>query len=418
MTMKEDTAELYRQREKRVNDAIALRVPDRIPLLVMFGFFPAKYAGMTIEEVMYDPDKLGDAQLKTLLEFKPDMDQNPYGIRFLGPILEALDFKQLRWPGHGMAVNHTYQFVEGEYMGADEYDHFLLDPSDFMMRKYWPRVCGTLKGFEKLPPLHGIITYYMGIPFGLAPFSLPEVAEALEAIQKAGQESVRIASYSRRYTQKAREEGFPMQTGAFTQAPFDTLGDFFRGTKGIMLDMYRRPDTLIKACEKLLPIMFETAVNATRASGNPRVFIPIHKGLDGFMSPEQFKKFYWPTLRELMVALIKEGCNPCPLWEGDCTSRLQIIKDIPVGKACYAFEATDMFKAKEVLGDTVCIRGNVPLSILVTGTPDDVKAYCKKLIDVCGKGGGFIMDAATGLDDAKAENVRTMFEFTREYGVY
>jgi uroporphyrinogen-III decarboxylase len=77
-----------------------------------------------------------------------------------------------------------------------------------------------------------------------------------------------------------------------------------------------------------------------------------------------------------------------------------------------------MFKAKEVLGDTVCIRGNVPLSILITGTPDDVKAYCKKLIDVCGKGGGFIMDSATGLDDAKAENVKTMFEFTREYGVY
>jgi uroporphyrinogen-III decarboxylase len=77
-----------------------------------------------------------------------------------------------------------------------------------------------------------------------------------------------------------------------------------------------------------------------------------------------------------------------------------------------------MFKAKEVLGDTVCIRGNVPLSILVAGTSDDVKAYCKKLIDVCGKGGGFIMDAATGLDDAKPENVRAMFEFTKEYGVY
>src|SRR4030042_6491909 len=138
----------------------------------------------------------------------------------------------------------------------------------------------------------------MGTPVGVAPFSLPEVIEALEAIQKAGQESVRIASYSRLFTEKAKEAGFPMQFGAFTQAPFDTLGDFFRGTKGIMLDMYRRPDTLIKACEKLLPIMFETAVNATRASGNPRGVIPIHKGLDGFICMVQFKKFYWPTLRE------------------------------------------------------------------------------------------------------------------------
>jgi uroporphyrinogen-III decarboxylase len=418
ITMGKNAEELYKEREKRVNDAIALRVPDRVPILVLFGFFPAKCAGMTVEEVMYDPDKLFEAQMKSLLEFQPDMDQAPFANRFLGPVLEALDFKQLVWPGHGMAANHTYQFVEAEYMTADEYDHFLLDPSDFMVRKYWPRVCGKLKGFEKLAPLHGIITYYMGFNLGIAPFSLPDVAEALAAMQKAGEEAMRIVTYSRRYNQKAREEGFPMQTGAFSQAPFDTLGDFFRGTRGIMLDMYRRPETLIKACEKLLPIMFEIALNATKTSGNPRVFIPIHKGLDGFMSLEQFKKFYWPTLRELMVALIREGLNPCPLWEGDCTSRLDVIKDIPHGKACYAFEVTDMIKAKEVLGGKVCIRGNVPLSLLMMGTPEDVKEFCRKLIDTVGKDGGFIMDASTGLDDAKPENVMAMFVFTREYGVY
>ena len=94
------------------------------------------------------------------------------------------------------------------------------------------------------------------------------------------------------------------------------------------------------------------------------------------------------------------------------------IKDIPAGKACYAFEATDMVKAKEILGDTVCIRGNVPLSIMATGTQDQVRAYCKKLIDTVAKGGGYIMDTSTGLDDAKPENVKALFDFTREYGVY
>ena len=416
--MAETPQELYREREKRVLDAIALRKPDRVPILVLFGFFPAKYVGMTIKEAMYDPDKLFDAQMKTLLEFKPDMDQAPFAIRFLGPILEALDFTQLKWPGHGLTGDHTYQFVEGEYMMPEEYDHFLLDPSDFMVRKYWPRVCGNLKGLEKLAPLHGIITYYMGFNLGIAPFSLPEVAHALQALQKAGGEAARVALYSRRFAEKAREEGFPMQTGAFTQAPFDTLGDFFRGTKGLMLDMYRRPEMVIKACEKLLPMMLETAVNATKMSGNPRVFIPIHKGLDGFMSLEQFRRFFWPTLRELMLALIGEGCTPCPLWEGDCTSRLPIIKDIPEGKACYAFEATDMITAKQMLGDRICIRGNVPLSLLATGTPDGVRAYCKKLLSGCATGGGFIMDSSTGLDDAKPENVRAMFDYTREYGIY
>ncbi len=410
--------ELYREREQRVLDAISLKIPDRIPVMFFFGFFPAKYAGFTVQEVMYDPEKLWKSEEKALSDFPMDMAHNPFPLRFLGPLLETLDFKALVWPGHGLSSNDTYQFVEGEYMKAEEYDHFLLDPTDFMVRRFWPRIYGALKAFEKIPPLHSFITYYMGTPHGFAPFSSPEMAEALEVLKKAGEKSAQVSAYSRKYIQRTRELGFPIQVGGLCQAPFDTLGDFFRGTRGQMLDMYRRPEKVIQACEKLLPIMIEMGVNAARASGIPRVFIPIHKGLDGFMSKEQFKKFFWPTLRELMVALIHEGLTPCPLWEGNCNSRLDIIKDIPIGKACYAFEATDLFKAKEILGDTVCIRGNVPLSILVTGTPDDVRACCKKLIDTVGRGGGYIMDASTGLDDAKPENVRAMFDFTREYGVY
>jgi len=136
------------------------------------------------------------------------------------------------------------------------------------------------------------------------------------------------------------------------------------------------------------------------------------------MSPEQFKTFYWPTLKRLILAFIDEGLNPFVFWEGDCTTRLELIGDIPKGKAVYMFESTNIFKAKEILGDVVCIRGNVPLSILLAGTPDDVKDYCKKLIDVVGKGGGFIMDASTNLDDAKPENLKAMIEFTKEYGRY
>jgi uroporphyrinogen-III decarboxylase len=76
-----------------------------------------------------------------------------------------------------------------------------------------------------------------------------------------------------------------------------------------------------------------------------------------------------------------------------------------------------MVKAKKVLGGKVCIRGNVPLSVLVTGTPESVRQYCKKLIDTVGKDGGYIMDSSTGLDDAKPENVKAMFEFTKDYKV-
>ena len=212
--MKEDAVELYRQREKRVQDAIALRVPDRVPVLVLFAFFPARYCGMTIQELMYDPEKLFQAQWKTMVDFEPDMDNNPFGLRYLGPILETLDFKPLKWPGHGLASDHTYQYVEGDYMKVEEYDHFLLYPTDFMIRKFWPRIFGAMQGLQQLPPLHNIITYYLGIPLGFRAFSLPEVKEALEILMKAGEKSLEIATHSSRFTRQAREAGFPMQFGA------------------------------------------------------------------------------------------------------------------------------------------------------------------------------------------------------------
>lgn len=88
------------------------------------------------------------------------------------------------------------------------------------------------------------------------------------------------------------------------------------------------------------------------------------------------------------------------------------------GRAFNRTAQTDIAKAKAVLGDTVCIMGNVPNGLLLAGTPDDVKDYCKMAIDIAGKDGGYIMDTAVMLDEAKPENVKAMFEFTRQYGVY
>jgi hypothetical protein len=406
--------QLYQEREKRVSDTIALKKPDRIPISVTFGFFPARYCGYTMADMMYDPDKLWEANLKTILDFQPDQAWNPFG-NFKGALLDILDFKQFQWPGRQLDVNVPFQFVESEYMKADEYDHFLSDMTDFMLRRYWPRICGSLKGFEKLSPLRNMITNYMGLGT-FVPFTMPEVQEALEAMKKAGEEVVRIGSYSTRFSAKLKEEGFPLPSGSGTQAPFDTLGDFFRGTKGLMLDMYRQPEMVLKACDHLLPMMAETAIKGAKASSNPRVSIPLHKGIDGFMSLDQFKRFYWPTLRDLMMTLINEGLTPVPFWEGDCLSRLEIIKDIPPAKAMYAFEATDLIKAKDVLGDRISIKGGVPVSILATGTPDDVKVYCKNLIDYVGREGGFLLSTSSSVEDAKTENIRAMFDFTREYG--
>lgn len=409
--------ELFEERNKRVEDAIQLKQPDRVPLLLFFTFFPAKYAGISCEEAMYNYDKLAEVSQKAIVDFDLDGYMNPFGIVAVGPLMEILGDRRFKWPGHGVAPYSTYQFVEGELMKADEYDEFITDTTDYVMRKYLPRALGALEPLRLMPYIPG--QYYLRLLTSTAVFGIPEVAKALETLVKAGTEALKMLAKAAAFTKKMAGLGFPSHFGSVAYAPFDYIGDFYRGTKGIMLDMYRQPDKLLEAMEKITPAIVQAAVDASKKTGINKAFIPLHKGLDGFMSLDQFKTFFWPTLKKTMLALIDNGIVPCALWEGDCTSRLEIIKDIPPGKAVYWFERTDIFKAKKILGDRVCIRGNVPAPLLCTGTPQQVQEYCKKLIDIVGKGGGFIMDGAIGIpDEAKPGNVKAIVDCTKKYGMY
>ncbi len=406
--------EAYRERENRVSDVIALRRPDRVPILLYWGALEGKYAGYSQEEMMADRDKHLEANFRINADFAPDLANPPL---FFGPTLEALDCKLLKWAGHGLSSDLTFQYVENEYMKADEYDHFLDDPSDFMVRRLWPRIFGRLGVFGSLPQLSSITGYAEGI-ISFLPFGLPGGIEALDALRKAGEETVKTLGAMIAHTRRLRSAGVPVAYAGAISTPYDVLGDTLRGSKGIMLDMYRRPDKVIRACEKILPIKVKQAVEGARMSGNPRVLVPLHKGAEGFMSLEQFRRFYWPTLREMLVQMVEAGLTPLVIVEAKYASRLDVIKDVPEGKVIYWFDDTDETLAKKVLGDRVCIVGNIPASVMSVGTTDDVKAACRRLIDEVGKDGGFIMSTASTLDDARIENVRVLVDFTREYGVY
>ena len=411
--------ELYQEREKRFNDAVQLKVPDRVPMAPHFLFFGAKYGGLNCQEAMYDYDRLAEATRKAVVDFDLDAYLNPFPLISLGPVMEMLGYRQFKWPGHGVSVDSTYQYVEQEYMTADEYDAFLNDPTDYILRTYIPRILGALEPLKMLPYIPGV-SYFVGpLLFLSASLAMEPVAQALGTLARAGQESLKMMSRAEALDKEMAELGFPSMVGSYGWAPFDCIGDHFRGTTGIMLDMYDRPEKLLALMDKITPAIIGTAVWLVQQVGIPRCFIPLHKGLDGFMSPKQFETFYWPTLKQVILALIDQNIVPIVLWEGDCTSRLETIADIPKGKAIYFFEGTDMHRAKEVLGGKVCIMGLMPSWILCTGSPQEVRDYCKRLIDVVGKDGGYILNGGVGIpDEARPENVKAMVDFAKEYGVY
>ena len=410
-----ESEEAYEMRARRIADATQLKVPDRVPISPSFGIFPALDNGFTSEECMFDYNKTYTAWMKTLADFEPDTFRLP---NRPGTVWEAVDCKQIKLPGRGIPANSNIQAVEAEWETADEfYDIFLEDPTDFILRVHLPHICGILEPLKALRPIRHAFGYYLGFLSVLPSFGTTEVARAFEELCSAGAQALEWTNFFQAKSLEVMAMGFPSDPGMSANAPFDTIGDLIRGTHGLMLDIYRRPEKLLAAMEKLVPIMIEMGLRA-KDTACPFVGIPLHKGSDGWMSDEQYKTFYWPPLRKVMMGLIDEGLVPVLLFEGENTSRLEIIKDVPKGKAIYRFERVDIRKAKEILGDTVCFRGNVPISLLHAGTPEDVKTYVRELIDVVGENGGLIVDSGCIFDEAKHENVKAMVDCTKEYGVY
>jgi uroporphyrinogen-III decarboxylase len=258
----------------------------------------------------------------------------------------------------------------------------------------------------------------VGFSGSMIPFGLPAVQQALKALMEAGSEALSWIQRVMQFDLLAKRKGFPTLIGGASKAPYDVLADTLRGTQGMMLDLYRRPEMVQKAMERLLPIYVQQGVDMANVANNPMVFIPLHKGADGFLSDRQFATFYWPTLKALLIGLINQGCIPMVFCEGSFDSRLQYFDEIPPGTTYWQFDRTDLVNAKSSLGKRHCIGGNVPAGLLLTGSEDDVKAYCKGLIDRLAPGGGYVLCNGTAMDEGEPVNLHAMIDYSREYGVY
>ena len=410
-----DAKKAYQERVTRFIKVFRLEQPDRVPFILPAGNFPIYHAGMTLKEAMHDNERLCQAFRKFMEEFESDT--------FAGPMMvpsakasEIADTRTVKWPGHGLPDHATMlQFVEDEYMKADDYDLFLEDLTDFCLRRYIPRSIGALAPFEHFPPTPFILG--MANKF-LMPAVMPQVRAAFQAIVDHGEETARWMGPLMKFSKEVTAAGYPSLFGGQSHAPFDILADTLRGTKGIIMDMYRQPEKLLAAIEKVTQMNIDCGLDGVKMSGTPVVFFALHKGDDTFMSRKQFEKFYWPTFRRVILGLIEEGVVPLLFAEGRYNNRLDIIKDLPRGKVVWHFDQTDMFEAKKILGDNACIAGNVPASLLCTGTPQAVKDYCRKLIEVCGEGGGFILTGGASVDKCDAANLHAITEAVMEHGVY
>lgn len=405
--------ELHDERLKRALDAAALKVPDRVPVFGPYQKYPYTFGGLTFKQAMNDYDLARQACHKFVDYFQPDLDFGPI-FAYPAKAMDLFGWKAFKWPGQDLADDVMYQYVEGEYMTADEYDEFIFDPSDFMQRKWAPRQFSSMEGFSQIVPWRRFMwSGWMNLGF----WASPEFQETLKRLSAGVEELNKWWGSQAQYWGEISAKGYPLAFAGWDWPPFDIIGDTLRGTRQVLADMRRRPDKLHDALEIATQIFIEYGSGAAGAP-LPFCWVWVHKATREFMSDAQFSEFYWPYLKKGLLALVEKGVIPVIYWEADFESRLEHIVDVPPGKIVYHLSNTNYEKAYDVLRGTTALMGNVPNVMMLSGTPDDVRAYCKKLIDTVGKDGGFIMDTALMLDEARPENLKAMIDFTKEYGVY
>ena len=411
--------EQYDARINRVKQAIELKIPDRVPCIPQTQCFPYLWAGYTMDEIMYDAKKAQDALKRFLVHFEPDMMFGYSGLfGGQGAMLEKLGINWLQWPGRpGSKVGKRdiFQYIEKPYLGDDEYPELLGDFSGWVLNKWLPRCFTTMECFKdiKIP----LMLSYQTIA-AMPQFMNPQIVETLKLFAEVGAEAIQYYQECAMFEKEIMEMGFPIEIGGTTTTAFDQLSDTLRGTIDTMADLYEQPEYVHQAVERFYPSSLFGALGQLEHANGFFAFIPLHKGLDGFMSPEQYNEFYWPTLKRLIEDLIKFGYTPLVYTEGKYDSRMETIVDVPEGKCLFHFEDVDMKEAKRIFGGRHCISGGLSSKVLRDGKPQDVRDAVRRLFDIVAVDGGYIFDMNDTIDDVPTENVEALYDEVKTYGEY
>jgi hypothetical protein len=397
--VQQDKERLYRERLLRYTTAMKNGKPDRVPLRIFAAEFANKYYGINNQEAVQDYEKAFAAVRKCAADFGWDSVMTNMVAVWAG-IVNQLGLLYYRFPGIELPVNIGHQYVEppdeeGAFMKEDEYDLLIDSPTEYLANVWIPRVAKPIASVGDPSTYESNMTWLKG-GIGMVMYD---------------------DAWGRANDLLRKECGCVPAIAGILKAPFDILADKLRGFRQVCLDVRRRPKKVEKACEALMPHMLQNALFTSDSDKQLPVTVWLHRGT--YFSKEMYERFFWPTFKQILVELHREGLQTLWYGEGDWGRWLHHTKELPEGSIIYHVDREDIFEASRVLGEKFCISGGIPNDLLAIGTPEEVKVYCKKVIEGVAGEGGYIMDASAIIgSDAKEENIRAMTEYTLQHGVY
>ncbi len=369
--------------KERIDAAIALEPVDRVPIIPLIDYSVARSRGIDIATFLSDPDLSLSLLMETFDQMGGwDATAMPNVAGGLG--LFPMATLPVKMPGKQLPPDSIPQFDEREIMTVEDYDYVIEHGwNDFTMYAY-PRI-----GFD---------------------ITIDELPEYMANM--GGRMAQDIKAWE--------DKGVMIFTGAATIPPIESLA-LSRSIKELMIDLYRRPDKVFEAIEVMIDESIESTIGAQKMMEEsmelgPRVAF-LGASRSTLLSPKLFDRFVWPHIEKQTLAWLDAGITPMFHFDANWDSYMDYFLRLPPRSVILELDsATDIFKAKEVLKGHTCIMGDVPPSLLSLGTPEEVTAYVKKLIDVVGDENGFILSSGCSIPvDAKTENVQAMIDTGKNY---
>ncbi len=380
--------------EERLQAVINLQQPDRVPVCPFIYYFAANYAGITAHELWADPKKYQAAIRKCYDELGPWDVYYPVNPRWPEIYTFIMPMKA-KWPGRELPADSIHQLLEDEVILAEDYERVgrlaaiapKLSYIPFYM-KILERACDTVPDGWK--------TYAWGLPRLAAQFGI-----------------------WRYEFKKMKKHGTTTLYGFCPEAAFDTFS-LGRGLMNFVRDMKDRPEAIVKACDELTPSYAFLSRVITSVVGVKRLEIWVHRSATDFISPKAFRELSFPSLKDLVEKVVAKGINPILHCDGNWDLDLETLRELPAGNVIVQFDGpTDIFLAKQIIGDRICIMGDVPPDMFCLASTSEMDEYCHRLIEGVGKGGGYIMGAGCEIPpNARPENVKTMIDSVTKYGYY
>ena len=378
---------LQQERNTLFRDIWEGRRPKRVPVSVNVSLeYALQYKGYSLFREYYSPKhcfEVAEEMAKLInSDTLPTRPENMAAVHRYGR-------NKFMTPGK----DGYFQHPNFSPMKAEEYPELIKDAFVFWSKVIRPRLFGILKEDPE---------------FGNLRLS---IARNLTASKFVGMGSLELEEKYGRANVVA--------TALLTMAPLDYIADFFRSFSDICLDIRRRPEWVLEACEAMLTLLCDSLDRSLAVPDKINVVVlPLH--MAPYMNKKDFAKFYFPSFQKLIQAIQDRGLHAQIYCEENWDPHIEALNDLP-GRVHIGFEQANPKLVMEKLDQRHIISHFFDTHMLRTASVNQVKDEVKRLLDIVAVNGNYIFSLnkpVLHVGDAKIENIQAVVEAVYEYGVY